>query len=70
MNSESRATIFISAEDDSFGIITNINLQAAGLLGYTKMEVMNRNVKIVMPQLYAKYHDFFLENYLQTLEPR
>jgi hypothetical protein len=70
MSTESRSTIFISAEDDSFGLITNLNLQAAGALGYNKMEVLNRNVKLVMPLMYAKYHDFFLENYLSTLEPR
>lgn len=62
--------MFISAEDDSFGLITNANIQAAALLGYSKMELLNRNVKVLMPGVFAKYHDFFLENYLATLEPR
>lgn len=53
MNTESRPTILISAEDDSFGSITNANLAASGLLGYTKMEIISRNVKVVMPYMYA-----------------
>ncbi|KAL4432303.1 hypothetical protein ABPG74_011062 [Tetrahymena malaccensis] len=70
LSSESKPTIFISAEDDSFGIITNINLAASGQLGYNKMEILNRNVKVLMPQMYSKFHDNFLETYLSTLEPR
>lgn len=30
LNSESKPTVFISAEEDSFGIISNINLAASG----------------------------------------
>lgn len=34
------------------------------------MEIANRNVKMIMPLMYARHHDNFLENYLSTLEPR
>lgn len=40
-------------EDDSFGLIYNLNLTAAGILGYNKIEVLNRNIKAVMPNIYA-----------------
>lgn len=70
MENESKATIFISAEDDSFCQIKNANLSVEGLLGYSKIEVINRNIKVVMPNLYAQYHNSFIYNYLNTLEPR
>ncbi|KRX02121.1 PAS domain [Pseudocohnilembus persalinus] len=70
MTTEPNPTIFISAEDDSFALIQNLNQAACALLGYSKIEVLNRNVKAIMPQMYAQYHDFFLQNYLQTLEPK
>lgn len=60
----------ISAEDDQFGIITNANLAAAGALGYHKTEIINRNVQVIMPSLYAKQHNKFIQSYLQTLEAR
>jgi hypothetical protein len=68
METESKPTIFISAEDDSFGLITNLNISASGQLGYTKIEALNRNIKALMPNIYSRFHDSFLENYLQTLE--
>ena len=34
------------------------------------MEILNRNVKVLMPNLYSKYHDNFIESYLSTLEAR
>ncbi|EGR34809.1 PAS domain S-box family protein, putative [Ichthyophthirius multifiliis] len=70
LNSESKPTVFISAEEDSFGIISNINLAASGQLGYNKMEILNRNVKVLMPNMYSKYHDTFIESYLSSLESR
>ncbi|KAL4506973.1 hypothetical protein ABPG72_001394 [Tetrahymena utriculariae] len=70
LSTDSRPSIVISAEDDSFGLVANINLAAASLSGYNKMEILNRNVSALMPQMYARYHDQFLESYLATLEPR
>ncbi len=70
MQSESKPTIYISAEEESFAIITNVNLAAGGLLGYNKVEILNRNIKQLLPPVYSKHHDNFVENYLSTLEPR
>lgn len=47
MSIESLPTIVISAEEDNYGQITNSNMLAAGLLGYTKSEILNRNVKVI-----------------------
>jgi hypothetical protein len=49
ISTESRPTIVISAEEDFYGLIMNSNLIAAGLLGYEKNEIINRNIKNIMP---------------------
>jgi len=54
MSTESRPTIYISAEDDRFGVITNVNLALSAILGYKKTEMLNRNVKVLMPLIYAR----------------
>ncbi|KRX05234.1 PAS domain [Pseudocohnilembus persalinus] len=70
MENEPRPTIFMSAEDDSFCQIKNANLAAGCALGYSKIEIINRNIKVIMPHLYAQYHNSFIYNYLNTLEPQ
>jgi hypothetical protein len=32
------------------------------------MDILGKNITNLMPTVYAKYHDVFLENYLQSLE--
>lgn len=34
------------------------------------MDVLNKKINMMMPEIYSEYHDMFLENYLATLEPR
>ncbi|AXS39668.1 PAS domain S-box protein [Breoghania sp. L-A4] len=40
------------------------------LFGYTSAEVVGRNVKIIMPEDYARDHDSFVKHYLGTGEAR
>lgn len=37
-------------------------------MGYNKIEVLNKNISSILPIIYARYHDSFIERYLQTLE--
>jgi len=67
-SNEATPTIWVSGEQDKSGIITGINLAAASLFGYNKTELLNRKVNVLMPQVFAKYHDSFIENYLNTGE--
>jgi len=65
---EGTPIIVISGEQDRFALITNINLAAASLFGFSKTELMNRKINTLMPPIYAKYHDGFIEKYLATME--
>ena len=67
-NCDATPTVWVSGEQDKFGVITGINLAAASLFGYSKTELVNRKVQILMPEVYGKHHDLLLEHYLSTGE--
>lgn len=67
---ESRPTIVISAEEDSYGVITNINMGASAILGYHRNDVISKNISIIMPKIYREFHNDFIHNYLDNFESR
>lgn len=48
------------------GIIESVNQATERMFGYSRSEMVGRNVSMLMPQPYAKMHDKFLENYTTT----
>jgi two-component system sensor kinase FixL len=36
------------------------------MFGYSKTALINQKINVVMPTIYGKHHDKFLENYLNT----
>lgn len=48
----------------------NLNLSVVSLFGFHKNEMMNRNVKMLMPNLFANHHDSFIENYVNNKESK
>lgn len=59
-NVDSIITITADGKIDSF------NKTAEKMFGYSVLEVMGKNVKLLMPENYAKQHDGFLKHYMQT----
>lgn len=70
ISDNSTPTIFVSGDLEKLGIITSVNLSCSSIFGYNKSELINRNIKIMMPPLYAKNHDQYIEHYIQTNEMR
>jgi two-component system, LuxR family, sensor kinase FixL len=69
------AAIFHSAVDaivviDAGGLIEAFNPSAERLFGYSKGEVLGRNVSMLMPSPYREEHDGYLTGYRQTGEAR
>ncbi|GLS27013.1 PAS domain-containing sensor histidine kinase [Marinibactrum halimedae] len=51
---------------DQNGIILAFNDSASRIFGYKSSEVLNKNVKILMPDPYHSEHDQYLSNHLKT----
>lgn len=45
-------------------------MSASCLFGYSKSELMNRKVNLLMSTIYADVHDKFIEEFLHTIEGR
>lgn len=52
----------------SDGIIRHANRSATRMLGYHQAELLGHNVNMIMPDIYARHHDEYIRNYLQTGE--
>lgn len=66
-----RKAIFESVLDgiiliNTQGIIQEINPAACAIFGYTPKEVVDKNIRILMPEPDRSNHDGYLANYLQT----
>jgi two-component system sensor kinase FixL len=48
------------------GIILSMNPAAAKLFGYSKHEVLGKNIHMLMPEPYHSAHDTYIGNYLET----
>ena len=55
---------------EAFSTIININLVCASLFGYNKNELIGKKVTSLMPNIYAIFHDSFIENYLSSNESK
>lgn len=51
---------------DPRGTVQSINAATTRLLGYVKDELLGQNVRMIMPEPYAREHDGYLKTYLDT----
>ena len=54
--------IIISAQQEKLGIISNISLGVCMLFGYTRNEIVGKNIEFLMPEIYHKHHKNILLN--------
>ncbi|CAK82689.1 unnamed protein product (macronuclear) [Paramecium tetraurelia] len=66
LSQEPNATTLVSTATEKFAQIINLNLSCCNLFGYSKSEMINRKINIFMPNLYQKFHDSYVERFLQT----
>lgn len=58
--------ITCSGNLNSMGIIKNVNNEITRLLGFSKFQIMGKNIDVIMPKLIADSHDGFIKKYLET----
>lgn len=61
--------VVVGAHNNEFGCIKKINLLFSSLFGYTKDDILDKNVNKIMPELYAKFHDTFIYQFLDAPNP-
>jgi len=55
-------------DEDKLGQIVACNLQCSSTFGYSKSELLHKNVTVLMPYVFSKYHDEILKRVLVTNE--
>ncbi|MCC5856347.1 MAG: EAL domain-containing protein [Idiomarina sp.] len=53
---------------DRQGIIRSFSKPAEAMFGYRSAEVLGRNIRMLMPEPYAREHDGYMQNYHETGE--
>ncbi|KAJ1510325.1 hypothetical protein HMI55_006210 [Coelomomyces lativittatus] len=51
---------------NAYGEIVTCNEDTTALLGYQLNEMVGNNIKMIMPEPYASFHDMYLERYRKT----
>ena len=54
---------------NSTGIICSLNPAVIRMFGYQEMELIGRNISILMPEPYKSEHDSYMARYLETRKP-
>jgi hypothetical protein len=52
--------VIISAQPEKFGLVTNISLGLCSMFGYTRSELIGKNIEFVMPEIFHKNHKIML----------
>lgn len=53
---------------DSLGLILRVNTKALEIFEYTESDLMGRNVKMLMPESFARNHDDYIKHQIDTGE--
>jgi PAS domain S-box-containing protein len=58
-----QAVVSVSAEPKTLGQVMQVNPVALRLLGYSKAEILGRNIAVIVPAPFAAHHQGYLKHY-------
>ncbi|CAD8052528.1 unnamed protein product [Paramecium sonneborni] len=61
---EALPTIVIATTVDKFSQITNLNKACCNVLAYNKSELLNKKVTQIMPNIFSRFHDRYIEKFM------
>eukprot|EP01022_Parablepharisma_sp_SALTPOND_P002434 TRINITY_DN109_c0_g3_i1.p1 TRINITY_DN109_c0_g3~~TRINITY_DN109_c0_g3_i1.p1 ORF type:complete len:838 (-),score=56.32 TRINITY_DN109_c0_g3_i1:1041-3554(-) len=60
--------VFVSGKKQNLGEITNCNMALCKAFGYSKKELLGRNIKSLMPKIIGEHHDKFIQRNLDRIK--
>ena len=60
------AIIVMSATSTEVGTIVHANDEIQNILGFQRKDLIDKNIKMIMPGPIAKVHDNFIHRYFET----
>ena len=51
------------------GIVTNVNQEITRILNYSKTDIINHNINVIMPKVYGDKHNEFMKRYFESSIP-
>ena len=60
----STPTVLVAGDIEKLGTIVGLNSACGEIFGYTKVELLNNSINMLMPTIYANIHGLALENFL------
>lgn len=63
------AIVILSANVKKVGTVMHCNEEVENLLGYTRKELIGKNVTEIIPPALGKGHDFLINRYFETAKP-
>ena len=70
ISNNSNAMLIVSGEPEKLGTVISVNLACSTMFGYGKSEMINRDIKVFMPNIIAKIHDHYLEQYINNKDSK
>lgn len=62
--------VVISGDEGRLGNVVHTNNLVRDLFGYRRSELLERNVNIIMPKIFAEHHNAVLQRYIASSESK
>lgn len=62
--------VIVATGDNAIGKITKINMSVCSIFGYTKQELIGKDMEILIPKLYAEKHKKLAETALDKIDDK